>query len=120
MDTTNVYSFYKLNNLTSNKLAIGQILKIPTKTVDIGDAEIYQVKAGDTLYSIAKKAFSVNRFLPYGVQKKGGRTLRTKIQPIFWGIWSLLFGHCPRTLEPSKSEPRQVAFAFAGGRQGRM
>ena len=52
---TSVNELKKLNNLTSNKLAIGQILKIPTKTVDIGDVEIYQVKAGDTLYSIAKK-----------------------------------------------------------------
>ena len=74
----------------------------------------------DSLYSIAKKAFSVNRFLPYGAQKKGGRTLRTKIRPIFWGIWSLLFVRCSRTLVPSKSEPGQVTFALAGGRRGRM
>lgn len=39
-----------LNNLSSNLLSIGQILKIPTENVQ----EIYVVKPGDTLYSIAR------------------------------------------------------------------
>jgi len=52
---TSVNELKKLNNLTSNNLSIGQILKIPTKIVDIGDTDIYQVKSGDTLYSLAKK-----------------------------------------------------------------
>ena len=54
LDTT-VSELKKINNLTSNTLKIGQILKIPTKTVDVGDTELYQVKVGDTLYSIARK-----------------------------------------------------------------
>ena len=41
--------------MSNNNLSIGQILKIPTKVVDIGDTELYQVKSGDTLYSIANK-----------------------------------------------------------------
>lgn len=36
-------------------LSVGQILKVPVKVVDIGDTDIYQVKDGDTLYSIANK-----------------------------------------------------------------
>ena len=52
---TSVFELKKLNNLSTNTLYIGQILKIPTKFVDIGDTELYQVKSGDTLYSIAKK-----------------------------------------------------------------
>ena len=52
---TSVSELKKLNNISNNMLSIGQVLKIPTKTVDIGDNDIYQVKAGDTLYSIAKK-----------------------------------------------------------------
>jgi len=52
---TSVSELKKINNLTSNTLSIGQTLKIPTKVVDIGDTELYQVKSGDTLYSIAKK-----------------------------------------------------------------
>ena len=52
---TSVTELKELNNLTSNLLSVGQILKIPTKIVDVGDTEIYQVKAGDTLYSIANK-----------------------------------------------------------------
>ena len=36
-------------------LSIGQILKVPAKTIDTGETELYQVKAGDTLYSIANK-----------------------------------------------------------------
>lgn len=39
----------KLNNLTSNLLSIGQVLKIPTST------QLYTVKSGDSLWSIAKK-----------------------------------------------------------------
>ncbi len=54
LDTT-VDELKKINSLTSNSLSIGQLLKIPTKTIDLGDTEIYQVKKGDTLYSIANK-----------------------------------------------------------------
>ena len=54
LDTT-VDELKKLNNLTSNILSIGEILKVPTKNIDLGDTEIYQVKKGDTLYSIANK-----------------------------------------------------------------
>lgn len=54
LDTT-VTELKKLNNLSSNMLSVGQVLKIPTKTVDIGKTDIYQVQAGDTLYSIARK-----------------------------------------------------------------
>ena len=42
----------KLNNLTSNLLSVGQLLKIPTKETS---EDYYVVKSGDTLYSIAKK-----------------------------------------------------------------
>lgn len=52
---TSVDELKKLNKLTSNLLKIGQVLKVPVKMVDVGDTEIYQVKSGDTLYSIAKK-----------------------------------------------------------------
>ena len=54
LDTT-VSELKQINNLSTNLLKIGQILKIPTKVVDIGDTELYQVKIGDTLYSIANK-----------------------------------------------------------------
>ena len=39
------------NNLTSNLLNIGQIIKIPINTLD----KLYEVQNGDTLYSIARK-----------------------------------------------------------------
>ena len=54
LDTT-VDELKKINGLTSNMLSIGQVLKIPTKVAILGDTEIYQVKKGDTLYSIANK-----------------------------------------------------------------
>lgn len=54
LDTT-VDELKKVNNLTSNQLSIGQILKVPVKEIDLGDTELYQVKAGDTLYGIANK-----------------------------------------------------------------
>ena len=58
---TSVTELKKLNNLSNNLLSVGQILKIPTKIVDVGDTELYQVKSGDTLYSIANKyGISVN------------------------------------------------------------
>ena len=52
---TSVSELKEINNLSTNFLSVGQILKIPTKIVDVGDTELYQVKSGDTLYSIAKK-----------------------------------------------------------------
>ena len=54
LDTT-VNELKKLNNLSNNILKIGQILNVPTKIIDIGDTELYQVVKGDTLYSIANK-----------------------------------------------------------------
>ena len=48
---TTVDNLKKINNLTSNTLSIGQILKInPTELT-----ETYIIKSGDTLYSIANK-----------------------------------------------------------------
>lgn len=52
---TSVSELKQMNNLTNNTLSVGQLLKIPTKNVDIGDTDIYQVQSGDTLYSIARK-----------------------------------------------------------------
>lgn len=44
------------NNLTSNLLRVGQVLKIPIEEHPIsGNYIVYTVKAGDSLYSIAKK-----------------------------------------------------------------
>ena len=58
LDTT-VLELKKINNLTTDILKIGQILKIPTKIAQIGDTDLYQVKSGDTLYSLANK-FNIN------------------------------------------------------------
>ncbi len=44
-----------LNNLTSDLLSIGQILKIPSSDVIPLPDNIYVVKTGDTLYSIARE-----------------------------------------------------------------
>ena len=46
---TTVDTIKQLNNLTSNNLSIGQILKLPTTST----TNTYTVKAGDTLYRIA-------------------------------------------------------------------
>lgn len=54
-DTT-VAELKKLNNLTSNTLSIGQILKLPDRNLNNSqNSTIYIVESGDTLYSIAKK-----------------------------------------------------------------
>ena len=57
-NNTTISELKNLNNLSTNNLAIGQVLKLPTTTKEeIGndDVIIYTVKSGDTLYSIAKK-----------------------------------------------------------------
>ena len=46
-----------LNNLSSNILQVGQILKLPTSKVEqstVNDYLIYTIKPGDNLYNIAK------------------------------------------------------------------
>lgn len=48
-----VETIKQVNDLSSNLLSIGQILKIPTKNI-VTDYKEYEVKAGDSLYSIAK------------------------------------------------------------------
>ena len=50
---TSVDNIVSLNNLKSNNLNIGQILKIPTSSSS--SSTVYIVKKGDSLYSIAKK-----------------------------------------------------------------
>ena len=50
---TSTMDIKKLNNLSSNLLNIGQILKIPTTSTN--DYINYTVVSGDSLYSIAKK-----------------------------------------------------------------
>lgn len=57
------------NNLTSNTLQIGQVLKIPvvsSEQVPVGNYTNYVVKSGDTLYSIAQKyGFTVQELMDY-------------------------------------------------------
>lgn len=52
---TTVNVIKEINNLTSNTLQIGQVLKIPTRITneDTSNYIIYTVKAGDSLYKIA-------------------------------------------------------------------
>ena len=55
---TTIDALKKLNNLTSNNLSIGQVLRIPSSTsggTDTGTTGTYTVKAGDTLWSIANR-----------------------------------------------------------------
>ena len=52
---TTVDIIKSLNNLNSNLLSIGQILKIPSKDEGTNNYKTYKVVSGDNLYSIAKK-----------------------------------------------------------------
>ena len=52
---TTVNEIKALNNLSSNILSIGQVLKIPTVTPSQEQEETYIVQSGDSLYSIARK-----------------------------------------------------------------
>lgn len=67
-DTT-IGAIKALNNLKSNILSIGQILKLPNYvnlTEQADDILIYTVKKGDTLYSIAKKySLEPNNLIEY-------------------------------------------------------
>ncbi len=51
---TTVDAIKRLNNLTSNTLQIGQVLKIPTEEKE-ESTTTYTVKRGDTLYAIASR-----------------------------------------------------------------
>lgn len=50
---TSVDKLKEINNLTSNALAIGQVLKIPSS--DESSNLVYTVKKGDSLYNIARE-----------------------------------------------------------------
>lgn len=51
---TSVDELKKLNNLTSNSLSIGQVLKLPSGE-EPDEGNTYIVQSGDSLYSIARK-----------------------------------------------------------------
>ena len=49
-------SVININNLKSNILTIGQVLKVPSSSIDVNNNNlVYTVQKGDTLYSIAEK-----------------------------------------------------------------
>lgn len=50
---TSVSAIIRLNNLTTNNLSIGQVLKVPLSNNQ--SSQTYTVKPGDSLYSIARK-----------------------------------------------------------------
>ena len=50
---TSVDKLKEINNLTSNALAIGQVLKLPSSNTS--ENVVYTVKKGDSLYSIARE-----------------------------------------------------------------
>ena len=55
---TTVNELKALNNLTSNNLSIGQVLKIPVSSTDTGTiltGNTYVVKSGDSLWNIANR-----------------------------------------------------------------
>ena len=58
---TTVDEIKRLNNLTSNNLSIGQVLKIPSSSNDTGNNNVttYTISSGDSLYSIARR-FNTN------------------------------------------------------------
>ena len=65
---TTVDSLVNLNSLKSNVLSVGQVLKVPSSSIDEKepDSIIYIVKAGDTLYSISQKVgISVSDLMSY-------------------------------------------------------
>ena len=52
---TTVNELKTLNNLTSNTLKVGQVLRVPTTEEDSPTENTYIVKRGDTLFSIATR-----------------------------------------------------------------
>lgn len=52
---TTVSELQRLNNLTSNSLSIGQVLRIPSGSNIPSTSNTYIVKSGDNLYSIARR-----------------------------------------------------------------
>ena len=87
---TTVNELKELNNLTSNNLQVGQILKVPTKEIE-EEYELYTVQVGDTLYKIASQYnISVNDIIDYNDLETTvltvGQTLRIPKQEIIEDI----------------------------------
>lgn len=52
---TSVSNIINLNNLKTNNLSIGQVLKVPSSSSSGGNTQTYTVQKGDSLYTIARK-----------------------------------------------------------------
>lgn len=77
---TTVNELKALNNLTSNALSIGQVLKLPQEEM-IGEYIIYTVQKGDTLYSIANKyGITVDNLKAYNNLTSNNITLNQQIR----------------------------------------
>ena len=79
---TTVQELKNINNLTSNSLSIGQVLKIPTEEIYEEEETLYTVKAGDSMHSIAqeygiklKSLYKLNG-IEYGTPAKVGQKLK--------------------------------------------
>ena len=52
---TTVNELKSLNNLTSNNLSIGQVLRVPSSNSSANTENTYVVKSGDSLWNIANR-----------------------------------------------------------------
>ena len=71
------------NNLKSNVLSIGQQIRIPSSTTNAGEtsSNIYTVKSGDSLYSIARKYnVTVNDLINYNNLKSNVLSIGQQIR----------------------------------------
>ena len=60
---TTVEELKKLNNLTTNTLQIGQVLRIPTEVIYEEEENVYTVQKGDNLYQIPQNNYTTNTWL---------------------------------------------------------
>ena len=77
---TTVEELKAANNLSSNLLSVGQILKIPTIQETPGNYTVYTVQKGDTLYKIANEyGLTVDNLIEYNNLSSTNLTIGQKL-----------------------------------------
>lgn len=115
---TTVDELKRVNNLTTNSLNVGQILKLPTE-IETENYITYTVKAGDNLYSIARTYnIPLTNLIEFNNLTSTSLSVGQKISfqnGVFYGTGNILgydYNKYTKTVSINEEQAKTVKFIF--------